>query len=108
MMEHARGPVDPWVAPPPPPKYHERVPRPRTVQTFRVSRDLLRRAAKLDGLRPAEWVRLIIERAARERVAQADQEEARARIRRRIDAEDFEDEKPAEAAKYNHLRHGGR
>jgi hypothetical protein len=84
------------------------MPPPRTVQTFRVSRDLLRRAAKLDGLRPAEWVRLIIERAARERVAKAEQEEARARIRRRIAAEDFDDETLAEAAKYNRLRHGGR
>jgi len=84
------------------------MPQPRTVQTFRVSRDLLRRAAKLDGLRPAEWVRLVIERAARERVAQAEQEEARARIRRRIDAGDFDDETPAEAARYNRLRHGGR
>jgi len=84
------------------------MPQPRTVQTFRVSRDLLRRAAKLDGLRPAEWVRLIIERAARERVALAEQEEARARIRRRIDAGDFDDETPAEAARYNRLRHGGR
>ncbi len=84
------------------------MPLPRSVQTFRVSRDLLRRAAKLDGLRPAEWARLIIERAARERVAQADQEKARARILRRIDAGDFEDEPPAEAARYNRLRHGGR
>jgi len=84
------------------------MPQPRSVQTFRVSRDLLRRAAKLDGLRPAEWARLIIERAARERVAQADQEEARARILRRIDAGDFDDETPAEAARYNRLRHGGR
>jgi hypothetical protein len=84
------------------------MPQPRTVQTFRVSRDLLRRAAKLDGLRPAEWVRLVIERAARERVAQADQEEARARIRQRIDAGDFDDETPAEAARFNRLRHGGR
>lgn len=84
------------------------MPQPRTVQTFRVSRDLLRRAAKLDGLRPAEWVRLVIERAARERVALAEQEEARARIRRRIDAGDFDDETPAEAARYNRLRHGGR
>lgn len=84
------------------------MPQPRTVQTFRVSRDLLRRAAKLDGLRPAEWVRLTIERAARERVAKAEQEDARARIRRRIDAGDFDDETPAEAARYNRLRHGGR
>ncbi|HET9553197.1 MAG TPA: hypothetical protein VFP50_09540 [Anaeromyxobacteraceae bacterium] len=84
------------------------MPQPRTVQTFRVSRDLLRRAAKLDGLRPAEWVRLVIERAARERVAQAEQQEARARIRRRIDAGDFHDETPAEAARYDRLRHGGR
>jgi hypothetical protein len=84
------------------------MPQPRTVQTFRVSRDLLRRAAKLDGLRPAEWVRLVIERAARERVALAEQEEARARIRRRIDTGDFDDETPAEAARYNRLRHGGR
>ncbi len=84
------------------------MPQPRTVQTFRVSRDLLRRAAKLDGLRPAEWVRLVIERAARERVARAEQDEARARIRKRISAGDFEDETPGEAARYNRLRHGGR
>lgn len=84
------------------------MPQPRTVQTFRVSRDLLRRAAKLDGLRPAEWVRLIVERAARERVGRADQEDARARIRKRIEAGDFDDEKPAEAARYNRMRHGGR
>jgi hypothetical protein len=53
-------------------------------------------------------VRLVIERAARERVAQAEQEQARARIRRRIDAGDFTDETPAEAARYNRLRRGGR
>lgn len=84
------------------------MPQARTVQTFRVSRDLLRRAAKLDGLRPAEWVRLVIERAARERIAQADQEAARARVRQRIDTGDFDDETFAEAARYNRLRHGGR
>jgi len=77
--------------------------RPRTVQTSRVSRDRVRRAAKLDGLRPAEWVRLVVERAARERVARAEQDEARARIRRRIDTGDFDDETPAEAARYDRL-----
>jgi hypothetical protein len=84
------------------------MPQPRSVQTFRVSRDLLRRAAKLDGLRPAEWARLTIERAARERVALAERDEARARIRKRITAGDFDDETPSEAARYNRLRHGGR
>ena len=84
------------------------MPQPRSVQTFRVSRDLLRRAAKFDGLRPAEWARLTIERAARERVAMAERDEARARIRKRIARGDFEDETPAEAARYNRLRHGGR
>jgi hypothetical protein len=84
------------------------MPQPRTVQTFRVSRDLLRRAAKLDGLRPAEWARLIIERAARERVAMAEGDAARARIRKRIAAEDFDDETSAQATRYNRLRHGGR
>lgn len=84
------------------------MPQPRSVQTFRVSRDLLRKAAKLDGLRPAEWARLTIERAARERVALAERDEARARIRKRIAAGDFDDESPAEAARYDRLRHGGR
>jgi hypothetical protein len=80
----------------------------RDVQTFRVSRELLRRAAKLDGVRPGEWVRLVVERAARERVALADQEKARARVLRRIEASQFDDESPAEAARYDRLRHGGR
>jgi len=57
------------VAPPPPPRYRARMPRPRAVQTFRVSRD---------------------------------------RIRQRLDSGDFDDEKPAGAARYNRLRHGGR
>ncbi len=93
---------------PPASKYHVRMPQPRTVQTFRVSRDLLRRAARLDGLRPAEWVRLVVERAARERVGRAEQEEARARIRKRITTGDFVDETPDEAARYDRMRHGGR
>jgi hypothetical protein len=81
---------------------------PRVVQTFRVSRELLRRAARLDGVRPGEWVRLVVERAARDRVAQAEQEKARARILRRIDSAGFDDEPPAEAARYDRMRHGGR
>ena len=84
------------------------MPTPRDVQTFRVSRDLLRRAAKLDGLKPAEWVRLIVERAARERVAQAEQQAAQARVRRRLQAEDFDDETPAEEARFNRARHATR
>ena len=38
----------------------------------------------------------------------AERDEARARIRKRITEGDFEDETPAEAARYNRLRHGGR
>ncbi len=78
---------------------------PRAVQTFRVSRDLLRRAAKLDGLRPAEWARLVIERAARERVAQADREKAAARILRRIERGEWREESPEEAERADRLRH---
>lgn len=85
-----------------------RMPTPRAVQTFRVSRDLLKRAAKLDGLKPAEWVRLIIERAARERVEQAEQQAAQSRLRRRIQAGNFDDETPAEAARFNRARHGAK
>jgi hypothetical protein len=81
---------------------------PRTVQTFRVSRELLRKAARLDGVRPGEWVRLVVERAARDRVAQAEQAKARARILRRIDSAGFDDESPSEAARYDRMRHGGR
>ncbi len=81
---------------------------PRPVQTFRVSKVLLRRAARLDGLRPAEWVRLVVERAARERILEAERQEAQARVRRRIEAGDFDAEAPEEAARYDRIRHGGR
>ncbi|HSN15895.1 MAG TPA: hypothetical protein VLT61_14785 [Anaeromyxobacteraceae bacterium] len=77
----------------------------RSVQTFRVSRDLLRRAAKLDGLKPGEWVRLTVERVARERLAQAEREGAAARIRRAIDAGDWVDDDPRIAEWANRIRH---
>ena len=83
-------------------------PQPRSVQTFRVSRDLLRRAAKLDGQKPGEWVRLTVERAARQRIAEADREVAAARIRRRIATGDFIAETQEEADYFNRLRHGGK
>ncbi len=78
---------------------------PRAVQTFRVSRDLLRRAAKLDGLRPAEWARLVIERAARERVAQAERDHAAVRILRRIERGEWRDESREEAERADRIRH---
>lgn len=81
---------------------------PRSVQTFRVSRELLRRAARLDGLKPGEWARLTVERVARERLAQAEREAAAARIRRRIETGDFVAESQEEADFYDRLRHGGK
>jgi hypothetical protein len=83
-------------------------PASRSVQTFRVSRELLRRAAKLDGQKPGEWVRLTVERAARQRIAEAEREASAARIRRRIETGDFVAETPDEADFYNRLRHGGK
>ena len=80
----------------------------RSVQTFRVSRDLLRRVAKLDGLKPGEWVRLTVERVARERLAEADREAAAARLRKRIEAGDFVAETQEEGDFYDRLRHGGK
>ncbi len=80
----------------------------RSVQTFRVSRELLRRVAKLDGLRPGEWVRLTVERVARERLAEAEREAAASRIRRRIAAGDFVAETQEEGDYYDRLRHGGK
>ena len=77
----------------------------RSVQTFRVSRDLLRRVAKLDGLKPGEWVRLTVERVARERLAQAEREAAAARIRRAIDAGAWVDDDPEVAEWANRIRH---
>lgn len=80
-------------------------PAPRSVQTFRVSRDLLRRAAKLDGQKPGEWARLTVERVARERVALAERESAAARLLRAINAGDFEDDDPKVAEWANRIRH---
>jgi hypothetical protein len=80
----------------------------RSVQTFRVSRDLLRRVAKLDGLKPGEWVRLTVERVARERLAQAEREAAAARIWKRIQSGDFDVESQEEGDHYDRLRHGGK
>ncbi len=77
----------------------------RAVETFRVSRELLRRAARLDGLRPAEWARLVIERAARQRVARAEREAAAARLFRDLRAKGF-DEDPEESARFaDRVRH---
>jgi hypothetical protein len=80
----------------------------RSVQTFRVARDLLRRAAKLDGQKPGEWVRLTVERVARERIALAEREASATRIRRRIETGDFVAETQEEADFYDRLRHGGK
>ncbi len=77
----------------------------RSVQTFRVSRDLLRRVAKLDGLKPGEWVRLTVERVARERLAQAERDAAAARIRRAIREGDWVDDEPEVADWANRIRH---
>jgi hypothetical protein len=77
----------------------------RSVQTFRVSRDLLRKAAKLDGLRPAEWARLVIERAARERVAQAARDAAASRLLRDLRDERFQDDDVELVEWANRVRH---
>ncbi|MGB8930409.1 MAG: hypothetical protein WCC48_04060 [Anaeromyxobacteraceae bacterium] len=77
----------------------------RSVQTFRVSRDLLRRVAKLDGLKPGEWVRLTVERVARERLAEAEREAAAGRIRRAVTTGDWVDDDPKIAAWADRIRH---
>ncbi len=78
---------------------------PRAVQTFRVSRELLRRAARLDGLRPAEWARLVIERAARQRVARAEREAAAARLLRDLRTKGFAED-PEELERFaDRVRH---
>ncbi|HSM93990.1 MAG TPA: hypothetical protein VLT47_13990 [Anaeromyxobacteraceae bacterium] len=73
-----------------------------------MSRDLLRRAAKLDGQKPGEWVRLTVERAARERIARGKREAASARLWRQIMAGDYAEETQEEADFYDRLRHGGK
>ncbi len=80
-------------------------PASRSVQTFRVSRDLLRRVAKLDGLKPGEWVRLTVERVARERLAEAEREAAAGRIRRAIYTGDWVDDDPKVAEWADRIRH---
>jgi hypothetical protein len=77
----------------------------RSVQTFRVSRELLRRAAKLDGQRPGEWARLTVERVARDRIAQAERNAAAARLLRDIGAGEFEEDDPAVVTWADELRH---
>lgn len=80
----------------------------RGVQTLRLHRDLLARAAKLDGLKPAEWGRLVLERAARARIAAAERERSRLRLLERLRTGDFEEESAEEMERFDRLRHGER
>jgi K+-sensing histidine kinase KdpD len=60
----------------------------KAVQTYRASprlRTLVRRAARLDDKAPAEWVRLTLERMARERIAAAQAEGAAEELGRLLD-----------------------